>query len=294
MPVNKPSIFISCGQFTADEKKLGNQIARMVRELTGLEPFFAEQVQDLNGLDDNILNALHNCVALITVMHPRGMIRRPDNSVLIRASVWIEQEIAIATYIKRIEKRDLPIIAFKHSSVGREGIRDLLHLNPIEFTEDSEVLAALPERLRPWKSLAPVGIRVELDSVRVDTQDGHPIRKLQVTLVNDTNQRITSYDAEVRIPAGILKHWSAVYPHEVRSDDPSRRRFRFSQQGRSIPGPHDKAIVYGDNYCAVCAVKESGTLAPVSLRDTVEVKVWIDEREYSANKTIEELAQDEQ
>jgi hypothetical protein len=42
--------------------------------------------------------------------------------------VWIEQEIAIATYIQRIEKRTLPIIAFKHESVGRERIRDLLHL----------------------------------------------------------------------------------------------------------------------------------------------------------------------
>jgi hypothetical protein len=264
----------------------------MVRELTGLEPFFAEQVQDLNGLDDNILNALHDCVALITVMHPRGTIARPDGSVLIRASVWIEQEIAIATYIKRVEKRDLPIIAFKHSSVGREGIRDLLHLNPIEFTEDSEVLAVLPERLRPWKSLAPVGIRVELDSVRCGTQDGHPIRKLQVTLVNGTNQRITGYDVEVCLPAGLLKHWSAHYLNEVRCDDRSRRCFRFNQEGRTIPGPHQKAVVYFDNYCTTCAVKESGVFVAAAIRDTVEVKVWIDGHEYAAIKTIEDLAHD--
>ena len=135
----------------------------MVRAI-GLEPFFAEGVQDLNGLDTNILNALRDCVAFITVLHPRGAITRLDNSIQIRASIWIEQEIAVATYIQRVEKRDLPIIAFKHESVGREGIRDLLNLNPIEFTKECEVLAALPGLLEPWKSLATSDIRLQLDS----------------------------------------------------------------------------------------------------------------------------------
>ena len=55
----RKTIFISCGQYTDSEKRLGKQMAQMVREVTGLEPFFAEDVQDLNGLDDNILGALH-------------------------------------------------------------------------------------------------------------------------------------------------------------------------------------------------------------------------------------------
>src|SRR5208337_4442257 len=156
------TIFISCGQFTDAEKRLGKQIAEMVKKMTGLEPFFAEEVQDLNGLDTNILNALHHCVAFITVMHPRGEIKRPGGSVLVRASVWIEQEIAIATYIQRVEHRSLPIIAFKHKSVGLEGIRSLLHLNPIEFTDESEVLAELSTRLETWRSLKPSGIEVLL------------------------------------------------------------------------------------------------------------------------------------
>ena len=143
--MGKPTIFVSCGQFTETEKRLGNQIATTVRSLANCEPFFAEDVQDLNGLEANILEALHNCVAFIVVLHPRGDIKRPDGPVLTRASVWIEQEIAIATYIRRIEKRDLPIIAFKHASVGLEGIRGLLQLNPIEFTNEAKVLMALPE-----------------------------------------------------------------------------------------------------------------------------------------------------
>jgi hypothetical protein len=157
--MTRKTIFISCGQYTAAEKALGTKIAEMVRKLTDLEPFFAEEVQDLNGLDANILGALHNSVAFITVLHPRGEIKRPDGSVLIRASIWIEQEIAIATYIHRVENRSLPIIAFKHTSVGREGIRDLLHLNPIEFTDEAEILAELPKRLESWKSLKPSAVQ---------------------------------------------------------------------------------------------------------------------------------------
>lgn len=151
--MNKPFIFISCGQYTEEEKRLGQQVAQMVKTLTGFDAFFAENVQDLNGLDANILSALHECAALIVVLHPRGTIERPNDSPVVRASVWIEQEIAIATYIKRVEKRSLPIIVFKHVKVGREGLRDLLQLNPIEFTHESEVLARLPERLKDWRDL---------------------------------------------------------------------------------------------------------------------------------------------
>jgi hypothetical protein len=147
------TIFISCGQYAPAEKQLGKQISELVSTITDCVPFFAEQVQDLNGLDANILSALRDCVGFITVMHPRGEIERPDGSVLVRASVWIEQEIAIATYISRFEHRQLPIIAFKHRLVSREGIRDLLHLNPVEFTNEAEVLAELPHRLALWKSL---------------------------------------------------------------------------------------------------------------------------------------------
>src|SRR5947207_7272769 len=224
------TIFISCGQFTEAEKRLGKQISTMDTSLTGLTPFFAESVQDLNGLDANILEALRNCVAFITVLHPRGEIRRPDGPMLVRASIWIEQEIAIATYVRRVEKRSLPIIAFKHKSVGLEGIRSLLHLNPIEFTDESEVLAALPERLAEWRSLRSSGIELQLTSKVHRQEGGHAIRWLETVLVNETNAPIEKYDLEVRLPSSILKHWNHTYPSEVPSSVPALRCFRFNQQ----------------------------------------------------------------
>lgn len=289
------TIFISCGQYTQAEKTLGKQIAEMVRARTGLEPFLADEVQDLNGLDTNILSALRNCVAFITVMHPRGEIRRPDDSVVIRASVWIEQEIAIAAYIKRIENRPIEIIAFAHNSVSLEGLRQLLHLNPIKFADDSEVLAELPKCLERWKSLKPSNIEILLSSEFARIQDGHGIRILEIGLVNETNQPIEKYEFEVRLPSGILKHWSTNYTTEVHRNVPAGLRyFRFDQIGRSTVRPHgqlQQPIMF--EYCTTCAIpahedKLVGSALVAEM--TVSATAWVNGNEFVVEKTIKQLA----
>lgn len=288
------TIFISCGQFTEAEKQVGKRIAEMVRSLTDLEPFFAESVQDLNGLDANILSALRNCVAFITVMHPRGEIRRPDESVLVRASVWIEQEIAIATYIQQAEGRALPIIAFKHKAVGREGIRELLHLNPIEFTDENEILSQISERLAEWKSLKPSGIELLMSSKQMGQQEGHPIRRLEINLVNRTNNRIDQYEFEIRLPSSILKHWTAPYPTEIRCNVPGLRCFRFDQNGRGAIRPQDQMVnPITFEYCTKCAMPEHEDRA-IGAALVAEAKLgaraWVDGNEYVVEKTIKQLA----
>jgi hypothetical protein len=289
-------IFVSCGQYTEGEKSVGKAIVRMAKAITGLDAFFAEEVQDLNGLDSNILGALRDAAAFITIMHPRGKIIRPDGSTHIRASVWIEQEIAIATYIQRVEKKTLPVIAFVHKSIGREGIRDLLHLNPIPFTDETEVLAALPELLEPWRSLPSSGIRLQLQSGPRSREQDHWIRQLSVNLVNDGNQRITNFNCQVRLPVGILKHWSASYPGEAGSDDSRYRCFILDETFKGPIPPHWTEQLRSFPYCTHCAAEYTGEASPIAAalvgESVVEAKVWIDGREYSIAKTIKELSAD--
>jgi hypothetical protein len=278
-----PFIFVSCGQFTDAEKSLGKEIVRVVESTTALTAFFAEQVHDLNGLNDNILNALKNCAGLITVIHPRGKVVRPDGTFHVRASVWIEQEIAIAAYIQSVEKRLLPVIAFIHKSVGREGIRDLIHLNPTPFVTEADVLAALPERLAQWKTLTAVGIRIELTSHRVRTQDGHPILQLSVNLINDSNERISTYDGRVRVPTEILRHDSATYVNEQHSSDPTYRHFVISEKNTGLIMPRSTARLFTLDYCLMCASEAVGIGIPDS---AVQAQVWIENREFSEEKTL--------
>jgi hypothetical protein len=287
------TVFISCGQYTDAEKRLGKQIAEMVRALTGLEPFFAENVQDLNGLDENILNALKGCTGFIVVLHPRGTITRPGGTSLTRASVWIEQEIAIATYIQRVEKRDLKIAAFKHTNVDREGLRELLHLNPTPFVDESEVLVALSGELVNWKNLTSRGIHLELRSEPLKIQDEHPIRQLSLWLFNETNERINDYDFEIRIPEGLLKHWGSIYPGEIKpSPEHNYRCFRWSQEGRGPVLPHDKMRLVTFEYCTTCGVVHHLGLKAAVSEEQIRARVWMNGQEYPIDRTLKEMAID--
>lgn len=286
--MGKPFIFVSCGQFTKAEKSLGAAIVQSVEAITGLRAFFAEEVHDLNGLNTNILGALRDCAGLIVVLHPRGEIIRPDGSSHVRASVWIEQEIAIAAYIQSVEKRSLPVIAFAHESVSREGIRDLLHLNPIPFATETDVLAELPARLKQWGALSPTGVQIELKSEKLGVQQDHPIWRLFFSVVNDTNNRISKYDGLLRVPASILTHWSTLYRGEENPPaEPGYRFFRLSESdGNTVLLPHKTTLLYTIDYCLKCGLEAEKRMEDLVRNATVRATLWIDNRPYQEEKTM--------
>ena len=144
-----PLIFISCGQFTDQEKRLGKAVVAIVREL-GFIPYFAETQSNLNGLHQNILNKLNECVGLISIMHDRGHVTGLDGQPHSRGSVWIEQEIAIAAFMTYCLGKNIKVAAFIQRGIKREGIRDLLHLNPFSFSSDEEILKQLPSVIGEW------------------------------------------------------------------------------------------------------------------------------------------------
>jgi hypothetical protein len=266
----------------------------MVRRLTPFKPFFAQEVQDLNGLDDNILQALRECVAFITVLHPRGAIARPDGPKLTRASVWIEQEIAIATYIQRTGTRSLPIIAFKHKSVGLEGIRTLLNLNPIEFTDEAEVLKELPKLLEKWNPITAADINLRLKSTPSPRRQPHPTSSIELILANDTTESIGDYEFELRVPAPLLKHWGNTnsIPGERRSDDSRYRRFRSDATRRYVIGPRENNFsLFQIEYCTKCAASGQGeVIDSMLIADAIVFGMaWIRGVEYKVQKTISEL-----
>ena len=103
----------------------------------------------------------------------------------------------------------------------------LLHLNPMVFKDEIEVFSILPELLRPWNTLSSSGIRLQLQAGGRTREQDHWIRKLSVEIVNDSNQRITTFNGQIRLPSGILKHWSSVYLSEVKSDDSAISMFHL-------------------------------------------------------------------
>lgn len=154
MSTDKPLIFISCGQQTPEEQSLGKQIVELIRNLDLYEPYYAQNEQSLDGVTENILSKLYKASGLIVVMHNRGNVQTRSKT-FVRGSVWIEQEIGIAAFVRQVLKRDIEIMAFVQQGLQREGIRDFILGNPTEFSTEDEVITALHQNLPTWQ-LTPI------------------------------------------------------------------------------------------------------------------------------------------
>jgi hypothetical protein len=143
-------VFVSCGQSSDAEIGLGQSIATLVSERTGLEAYFAQNQQSLEGVTREIFNKIHNASAFIAVMHRRDQLSAmPDT---FRGSVWVEQEIAIAAFITQSLGLKLPSRAYVQRGIRREGVRGYILLNPIEFDDEQDVLRDLETF---WQELRP-------------------------------------------------------------------------------------------------------------------------------------------
>jgi hypothetical protein len=139
-------VFISCGQCHHEERELGQALAAAVDELTEFQGYFAENQSSLDGLSRNLFRMLDRCSALVAVMHHRGEVQTPDGRHT-RGSVWVEQEIAVAAFLRQAQNRDLQVAVYIQRGLKREGVRDQLQLNPVEFDTEAEVIADFRARL---------------------------------------------------------------------------------------------------------------------------------------------------
>jgi hypothetical protein len=140
-------VFISCGQFSEAERKLGRELSSAVDEfLPPFKGYFAQNQNSLDTLSRNIFGALNECAGFVAVLHRRGVVETP-NGEHTRASVWIEQEIAIAAFLTQISRKQFPVAVYIQKGIKREGVRDLLTLNLAEFESESEVLVDFKERV---------------------------------------------------------------------------------------------------------------------------------------------------
>jgi len=84
-------------------------VAELVDECAPFFGYFAENQTTLETLTENVLRRLYESVGLIVIMHNRGTVETPTRT-LTRASVWIEQEVAVATLMQQILKRPLHVV----------------------------------------------------------------------------------------------------------------------------------------------------------------------------------------
>lgn len=138
----KRLVFVSCGQSTDEEKALGREISAIIRD-NGMMPFFAEDVHSPDGLNAVVFKHIRLCDAFVAVLHRRGTVTFRNYPSSERASVWIQQEIALVAYRKLLQQRDLPIRVYAEQGIRREGLLEVLIVNPIEFATRATLLTDL-------------------------------------------------------------------------------------------------------------------------------------------------------
>jgi hypothetical protein len=196
------TVFISCGQYTEEERDLGRRVCNVVAECTPFQGYFAENQTTLKALSENVLARLYDSVGLIAIMHHRGTVETPDGS-LVRGSVWIEQEIAIAALMEQILRRPLHVAFFLQRGIGLEGIRQQLQLNPFVFTIADEVIDRLRELLPSWT--APLYKSEDELQARVNSVD------LSIVVDNGSNSYITiqvDNHSDVHVDVKSIVLWS--------------------------------------------------------------------------------------
>jgi hypothetical protein len=112
------------------------------------DAYFAQSVQDLDALGNNIFEALTKCSGAIIFLHNRGIAFSISGEEWgERSSVWVNQEIAILAFRQHRESQRLPILVFKDEKVKIEGAMTSFIINPHRLADTSEVLKMIQEWL---------------------------------------------------------------------------------------------------------------------------------------------------
>ncbi len=247
----KPLVFISCGQYSVEEKRLGQDVEMLVRELTPCDAYFGQSQSDLDGLTEHIFGELDRCVGFIAIMHNRGSVKTPEGEIT-RASVWIEQEIAIAAFLKQVHKTSICVRAYIHRGIKLEGVRQFVLLNPVPFDSHDEVIQDLRQFLQQWRQTMPAdGMTPQAEVTHPVTlmrkEDGRFELSFEVILKNTGAMRMEDYVVEIEFPSTFLNP-STFYAAEV----PGRRTpthifFRNTNdslgKGNIFPGDNLKVFI---------------------------------------------------
>ena len=181
--MRKARVFISCGQRTEREKRIGSAVEQHFRG-RGFDAYFAEKVHSPKALTDHIFRSLEASEYFVFVDFKRD--RLPDDDF--RGSLFVNQEFAIATFL------EVPGLGFQEIGVRREGIADYQIWNPLPFEGESDILKQLPDQTKDWDPDSVNELFIEYDTTDVNevliaNQPGTPKIKSHHLRVANRNRR---------------------------------------------------------------------------------------------------------
>jgi len=132
-------VFISCGQRDEREINIGLKICDYFNS-RDFKTYFAARVHSPEALTEDIFRALNESEYFLFIDFEREEI---SNS-LTRGSLFVAQEIAIATFLK------IPGLGFYERRIKREGILNYQIYNALPFSTEAEILDQIERETKEW------------------------------------------------------------------------------------------------------------------------------------------------
>jgi len=155
--MRKARVFISCGQRTEKEKQIGRSVEAYFKG-RGFETYFAELVHSSEALTENIFRFLAESEYFIFIDFRRDGLANGN----FRGSLFVNQEIAIATFLK------INGLGFIEKDVAREGILQYQIYNAIIFSDEEDILSKLGELTTDWDTESVNELHIHFDPESVN------------------------------------------------------------------------------------------------------------------------------
>jgi len=155
---HKGLIFVACGQLTPEEIELGEQIKNFL-EKNDIVVFLAESANDLRDLNSHIFKNLNDCMGFIAILNKRHKLNGTYDT-----SVWINQEIAIAAYLRSQQGKEIPSLVLYEENAEKEGLIKYTIANPPTFKSNEEALL----KIEKWIKSQNFSYKKKLSEIDID------------------------------------------------------------------------------------------------------------------------------
>ncbi len=139
-------VFISCGQANLNEKKLAGKVKSWFKS-KGYSPYVAIEAQSIQDVNSGIINELINSDFYVFINLKRGVARDRYNRPIYGYSLFTNQELAIAYYLKFPKA-----IFFQQSCLPLEGLSKYMLSNAALFKNGHDLLDKVKKAVknRDW------------------------------------------------------------------------------------------------------------------------------------------------
>ncbi|WP_269541882.1 hypothetical protein [Cerasicoccus fimbriatus] len=194
----KAKVFISCGQASADERKVSEEVASWLQS-EGYEPYVAIKVQSICDLNAGIIGELKSSDIYLFINFQREKVIGASGEFN-RGSVYTNQELAVA-YALGFEK----LLVINQKTTKKEGVLDFIVCNTPEFERPDEVLGIVKQAIvdARWSSSYSRHLRLEKvewgPNVRYGDHTGNRLVRVLYAKIKNPRSDIGASDASVRL-----------------------------------------------------------------------------------------------